>query len=211
MKQITPLVRGNFYGVGGVLLATLMAVSFAAPYSHAETTTPANSQAAKPTTSQAAKQTSFATPQDAANALIEASEKYDVPALLGIFGAAGKDLVSSADPVQDKNNALAFAKSAKQSNAVLIDSKNPNRATLVVGEGQWPLPVPIVKAAGRWTFSTREGHKEILIRRIGSNELNAIQVCRGFVEAQHDYASEIHDDSGIQSVRAADHQHPGKT
>ncbi|HXI77550.1 MAG TPA: DUF2950 domain-containing protein [Steroidobacteraceae bacterium] len=187
-----------------------MAVSFAASSSYAQTTAPANSQAAKPTSSKAAKQTSFATPEDAANALIEATAKYDVPALLGIFGPAGEDFISSADPVEDKNNAQNFANAAKKSHDILINSKNPNRATLVVGEGQWPLPVPIVKTAGRWTFSTREGHTEILIRRIGANELNAIQVCRGFVEAQHDYASEIHDDSGIRQYAQRIISTPGK-
>jgi len=187
-----------------------MAVSFAASSSYAQTTAPADSQAAKPTSSKAAKQTSFATPEDAANALIEATAKYDVPALLGIFGPAGEDFISSADPVEDKNNAQNFANAAKKSHDILINSKNPNRATLVVGEGQWPLPVPIVKTAGRWTFSTREGHTEILIRRIGANELNAIQVCRGFVEAQHDYASEIHDDSGIRQYAQRIISTPGK-
>jgi hypothetical protein len=210
MKQLTPLIHGNSCAASGVLLVALIAVSFAATYSYAETTAAANSQPSKPTSSQAAKQTSFATPEEAANALIDATEKYDVPALLGIFGPAGKDLVSSADPVEDKNNALGFANAARKSNAVLIDSKNPNRATLVVGEGQWPLPVPIVKSAGRWTFSTREGHSEILRRRIGTNELNAIQVCRGFVEAQHDYASEIHDNSGIKQYAQRIISTPGK-
>ena len=200
MKQSSLSVHGISCGVKGLLLA--MAVSFAASSSYAQTTAPA--------TSQAAKQTSFATPEDAANALIEATAKYDVPALLGIFGPAGEDFISSADPVVDKNNAVAFANAAKKSHAVLIDSKNPNRATLVVGEGQWPLPVPIVKTAGRWTFSTREGHTEILRRRIGANELNAIQVCRGFVEAQHDYASEIHDDSGIKQYAQRIISTPGK-
>ena len=208
MKQSSPSIHGISYGVKGLLLA--MAVSFAASSSYAQTTAPANSQAAKPTSSKAAKQTSFATPEEAANALIEATAKYDVPALLGIFGPAGEDFISSADPVDDKNNAADFANAAKKSHAVLIDSKNPNRATLVVGEGQWPLPVPIVKTAGRWTFSTREGHTEILTRRIGANELNALQVCRGFVEAQHDYASEIHDDSGIKQYAQRIISTPGK-
>ncbi len=208
MKQSSPAVHGISYGVKGLLLA--MAVGFAASYSYAETTAPASSQAAKPASAHPEKQTSFSTPQDAANALIEASAAYDVPALLGIFGPAGKDLVSSADSVDDKNNALSFANAAKKSNTILVDSKNPNRATLVVGEGKWPLPVPIVKTNGRWVFSSREGHSEILHRRIGANELDALQVCRGFVEAQHDYASEIHDDSGIKQYAQRIISTPGK-
>ncbi len=210
MKQTSPLVHELFNGVRGMLPAVLMTVGLAASYSHAQTTAAANPPAAKPPSTQSAKQTLFSTPQEAANALIEATEKYDVPALLGIFGPTGKDFVSSADPVEDKNNAADFAKAARKSHSVLIDSKNPNRATLVVGDGQWPLPVPIVKKSGGWVFNTKEGHNEILMRRIGANELNAIQVCRGFVEAQHDYASEIHDDSGIKQYAQRLISTPGK-
>jgi hypothetical protein len=202
MKQSSPLVHGIFHDVKGVWLAALMAVSFAAPYSHGETIAAANAQAAK--------QLSFSTPQDAANALIAAAEKYDVSALLGIFGTAGEDFISSADTVEDKKNSIAFGNAAHKSNEILIDSKNPNRATLVVGEGKWPFPVPIVKTSTGWRFATREGRSEILMRRIGANELNAIQVCRGFVEAQHDYASEIHDNSGIKQYAQRILSTPGK-
>jgi len=202
MKPSSPLVHGFFYQAKSVLLAALMSISFASTHSHAQTTAAANSQAAKPV--------SFSTPQEAANALIEAAAKYDVPALLGIFGAAGKDFIASADPVEDKNSAVAFGNAARKSNDLLIDSKNPNRATLVVGEGKWPFPVPIVKTTSGWRFSTREGRSEILVRRIGANELNALQVLRGFVEAQHDYASERHDDSGIKQYAQRILSTPGK-
>jgi hypothetical protein len=142
-------------------------------------------------------QTGFATPQEAAAALIKAAGDYDLPALTAMFGADGEDMVSTADPVQDKNNAAAFAERAQKKNSVVVDPKNPNQATLLVGEEEWPLPVPLVKKGSKWYFDSKTGHDEIVYRRIGANELDAIQVCRGFVEAQEEYASEVHDDSGI--------------
>jgi hypothetical protein len=129
--------------------------------------------------SSAQTQRSFDTPQKAAEALIQAAGNYDVPALLEIFGPDGKDFVSSADAVQDKKYASAFAEKARTKNVVTADPKNKARATLMVGDDDWPFPVPIVQQKGKWHFDDKEGHKEILYRRIGANELDAIQVCRG--------------------------------
>src|ERR1700746_884527 len=142
-------------------------------------------------------QDSFANPQRAADTLIRAAAEYDVPALLKIFGPEGKDFVSSADPVQDKNLIDAFVAKAREKKTVTIDPKNGSRATLIVGNDDWPFPVPIVRRGRTWIFDSRQGHDEILFRRIGENELDAIQVCKGFVEAQKEYASEIRDGSGV--------------
>ena len=139
----------------------------------------------------------FATPQQAAEELINAAAVFDVPQLVAIFGPDGEDLVSSADPVGDKNYAVAFAERARASHIVKMDPSKPNLATIIVGQEQWPLPVPLVKKNGKWYFDAKSGRREILFRRIGANELDAIQVCRGFVEAQKEYASQVHDDSGI--------------
>src|SRR5947209_14496828 len=130
----------------------------------------------------------FATPEQAATALVEAAEKYDVPALLEIFGADGRDLVVSEDAVEDKNRAAAFAALARAKQSIQVDPKKPSRAVLVVGDADWPFPVPMVKRSGGWVFDSKEGRTEILLRRIGANELDAIQICRGYVEAQHEYA-----------------------
>jgi hypothetical protein len=138
-------------------------------------------------------QESFTTPQKAAAALIKAASSYDVPALISIFGPHGEDFISSADPVRDKNNALVFAEKAGQKRSVWVDPAHPSRAILMVGNDDWPLPVPIVKKGGMWLFDTKAGRDEILRRRIGANELDAIQICRGFVEAQKEYASQQHD------------------
>jgi len=160
--------------------------------SHAQT---GSSQKVR-TASQPAQE-AFATPQQAAEALIQAATDYDVPALLKIFGPDGKDLVSSADPVRDKNNGTAFAAKAREKNKVVIDSKNSKRAILSVGNEDWPLPIPIVNKGGKWYFDTKAGREEILFRRIGANELDAITICRGFVEAQEEYAEQIHDNSDV--------------
>ena len=152
----------------------------------------------------------FSTPQEAVDALIKAAAKYDVPSLAGLFGPDGKDLFSSADEVRDKNRAAAFAEKAVEKNKIAIDPKNKSRATVLVGNDEWPLPVPLVKNGGKWFFDAKQGHDEILFRRIGANELDAIQVCRGFVEAQKEYASEIHDDSGVHQYAQKVISTPGK-
>ncbi len=138
-------------------------------------------------------QASFETPRAAADALIRAAENYDVPAILQIFGPDGKDLVVSSDPVHSKNTALEFAAKAQQKSEVTIDPKKTGQATLLVGNDNWPLPVPIVKKQGKWYFDSKQGRTEILLRRIGENELDAIQICQGFVDAQKEYAEEPHD------------------
>jgi len=155
-------------------------------------------------------QKQFDTPQQAADALIEATTNYDVSALMAIFGPEGKDFVSSADPIQDKNLATKFAAKARETHVVTIDPKTITRAVLTVGNDNWPFPVPIVKKEGKWYFDSKQGRQEILFRRIGANELDAIQICRGFVEAQKEYASEIHDDSGVNQYAQKIISTPGK-
>ena len=152
----------------------------------------------------------FDTPQQAAEALIKAAGDYDVPELMAIFGTDGEDFIESADPVRDKNNGVAFAKEAAAKNSIEVAKSNPNRATIIVGDEQWPFPVPLVKRNGKWYFNAKEGRQEILYRRIGANELDAITVCRGYVEAQKEYASEIHDDSGVNQYAQKIFSAPGK-
>lgn len=163
--------------------------------------------AAQPT---APGQRGFATPQEAAEALIQAAGANDSSALHEIFGPAGKELVSSGDPVQDSNNAAAFAAKAKEKMEVAVDPKNRSRATLSVGTTGWPMPVPIVKRQGKWYFDIEEGKQEVLRRRIGANELDAIQICRGFVEAQMEYATLAREFTGISQYAQKIISTPGK-
>ena len=155
-------------------------------------------------------QKAFATPKEAVEALIQATENFDVPALKEILGPDGEDLVSSEDPVQDKNNAIAFAARAREKNDVAIDPKNSKRAIISVGNEDWPLPIPLVNKAGKWIFDTKVGLQEVLFRRIGSNELDAIQICRGYVEAQHEYALEKHDNAEVNQYAQRIISAPGK-
>ena len=135
----------------------------------------------------------FDTPQQAADALVKAAETGDISALLAMLGADGKDIVSSGDPVEDKNDLAKFAKKARAKMKVSFDVADPKRAILLAGDDDWPMPVPIVETGGKWRFNAKEGREEILARRIGGNELDAISLLRGYVEAQKEYASELHD------------------
>jgi hypothetical protein len=156
------------------------------------------------------QQKTFDTPQQAADAMILAVKNDDVSALLEIFGPAGKDFVSTGDDVQDKNSRAEFAALAQEKMSVEINPQHPNRAILFVGNEEWPTPVPIVKQGGKWHFDSQTGRTEILDRRIGANELDAITICRGYVEAQKEYASEIHDDSGVNQYAQRIISTPGK-
>jgi hypothetical protein len=156
------------------------------------------------------RQKQFNSPKEAAESLVEAAGAFDVAALKEILGPDSADIVSSEDPVQDKNKALAFAAKAKEKNLVEIDKKDPNRAILLVGSDDFPLPIPIVKRKGKWSFDTKVGREEILNRRIGANELDAIAICRGFVEAQNEYAQEKHDDAKVNQYAQRVLSTPGK-
>jgi hypothetical protein len=156
------------------------------------------------------KQKEFNTAKDAAESLIKAAAAFDVAALLEILGPDGTDIVRSEDPVEDKNRALAFAAKAKDKMALGSDPKNPNRVILTVGNDDFPMPIPIVKKKTMWSFDTKAGRDEILYRRIGSNELDAITICRGFVEAQREYAQEKHDDSDVNQYAQRIISTPGK-
>ena len=130
--------------------------------------------------------------------------------MVDLFGEDGRDLVSSADTVQDKNRVAAFAAMADEKTTVTVDPNTKLRAVLSVGNDDWPFPVPMVKRNGKWSFDSKQGHDEIQFRRIGANELDAIQICRGFVEAQVEYASEIHDDSGVNQYAQKIISSPGR-
>jgi len=165
------------------------------------------------TTAKASGQTTFATPQKAADSLIQAATNYDVPALEKILGPGSEDLLDSEDPVRDKNNAAEFVAKARQKTDVSVNPKNPSIANLVVGDDDWPLPIPIVKKGKGWIFDTKAGRKEVLLRRIGSNELDAIEICRGYVDAQLEYAMQKHDGAEVnqyaQRVISTSGKHDG--
>ncbi|MEI8038112.1 MAG: DUF2950 domain-containing protein [Verrucomicrobiota bacterium] len=157
-----------------------------------------------------AKQLGFDTPQQAVDRLLQAAEACDVPALKEILGPDSADLISSEDPVKDKERLAAFVAMAREKNAIGVDPKQPNRAILSVGNDEFPLPIPVVKHKDKWSFDTHAGRTEILNRRIGMNELDVIEICHGFVEAQHEYAAEKHDDSKVNQYAQRIISTPGK-
>ena len=161
-------------------------------------------EAAAPTQKQ------FDTPQQAADSLVQAAASFQVPALKEILGPDSEDIVASEDPVMDKERTVAFAAKAKEKQAIEIDPENPNQAILSVGEDAFPLPIPIVKKDGKWSFDTKAGREEILNRRIGANELDAITICRGYVEAQHEYAADKHDGAIVNQYAQRIISTPGK-
>lgn len=135
------------------------------------------------------KSQTFWTPQAAADALIDAAGKFDEAALKEILGPNSQDIIHSGEPARDKERAIQFAALARTRQRVTKDAWNSRRATLFVGNEDWPFPVPIVKRpTNKWSFDSAAGLQEILRRRVGQNELTAIEICRGFVEAQHEYA-----------------------
>ena len=185
----------------------------------------------QPATQAAIPGKAFDTPQQAADAVIKAAADYDVDALMAIFGPDGKDFVSGGDAVQAKTNAIEFAKEAQTKYSITMESPKagqpvsvgqnagssttttaptPNRATIIVGEEEWPFPVPLMKKNGKWYFDSKTGRQNILYRRIGANELDAIQVCRGYVDAQREYSLTIHDDSGVNQYAQKIFSAPGK-
>ena len=134
----------------------------------------------------------FASPGAAVLALYDAAKSNDQQALSAIFGSNSNDILHTGDSVADNNIRTDFVKRYDQMHRVVLE---PNgSATLYVGAENWPLPIPIVKNdGGSWYFNTEEGKKEILYRRIGRNENDAIDILHTLVAAQHDYADETHD------------------
>ena len=152
----------------------------------------------------------FATPQAAADALVAAAEKFNERALEQIFGPEGKDIIHSGEPARDREIAKQFAEQARMKMDVSIDPKTKTRAFISVGNEDWPFPVPIVKLGTTWSFDAKAGLNEILARRIGRNELDAIEISRGFVEAQDEYVLKKHEGSTVNQYAQKIISAPGK-
>jgi hypothetical protein len=137
----------------------------------------------------------FASPEEAAKGLLDAARSGDKSALLAVLGPQAADIVSSGDEVADKQALDRFVASATE--MTRVEKDGTDKATLVFGRDDWPFPIPLVHGAAGWSFDAAAGEEEILARRIGRNELGAIDVCRAFVRAQREYASEDRDGSGL--------------
>jgi hypothetical protein len=189
MKSTSP--NGNLSERLWIVGAVAWACLCASAVSVAQPTEAKENPAA--TTSTTASARRFDTPQQAADALIDAAEKFDVAELAYIFGPDGDDVVFSGEFAQDRQHAANFVAEAREKKNVSVDPKSGNRAFLLVGNENWPFPVPLVKKSDKWSFDGKAGRQELLFRRIGANELDAIQICHGYVEAQHEYALQPHE------------------
>jgi hypothetical protein len=136
----------------------------------------------------------FASADDAVAAMVEAARTPDLARLRELFGPGSDAILSSGDAVADKTAREAFVKKYDEKHALVPDGDD--KVTLQVGNDDWPMPVPIVRKAGQWYLDGDAGADEIVYRRIGRNELGAIAVCRGYVDAQHEYAAADHDGEG---------------
>jgi hypothetical protein len=162
-----------------VIVGTVLAASMAAEPAAPKTTAIAPS---------ATGPQAFESPEKAGEALVDAAEKFDVTSLIRIVGPQGEDLILTGEYAQDRERAQEFAAQARKKKQVALDPKTDTRAYLLVGEEDWPFALPIVKREGRWSFDAGAGRQELMFRRIGSNELDAIAICEGYVDAQFDYA-----------------------
>jgi hypothetical protein len=148
-----------------------------------------------PVFAQEVKQKVFGSPEEAMKALVEAVQANDRKGALTVLGTEGEDMIDSGDKVQDKNVQDLFVK-AYQEKVDYVKEKE-DRVSVIIGNDNWPFPIPIVKRGEGWVFDTKAGREEMLNRRIGRNELSTIQVCLGYVEAQREYASTDREQDGI--------------
>jgi len=166
-----------FKRCGALVIAAFLAVLISGP-SQAETV----------------KQQTFASPEEAVKALVEALKSGDAKTVEAIFGPGSRDLLSSGDPVADKAARERFLSRYGEKNRLEVTE---TKATLNIGNDDWPFAVPLVKKEGLWYFDTKQGKEEILARRIGQNELSAIQFCLAYVDAQREYALKDRDGDGL--------------
>ncbi len=129
----------------------------------------------------------FATPEAAVDALVGAAKSGDTKAILAVLGPDGQAIVSSGDPVADTNARDDFIAAYDAKHAIELEGDGTQ--SLIIGTDNWPFPIPLINKAGEWQFDTKSGLDEILRRRVGRNELSAIQVALAYVEAQKEYAA----------------------
>jgi hypothetical protein len=185
--------------------ALLVAVALAAPLALAagpeHATATANSHV----------QSTYASPEEAANALADAMRSDEPKQMWHVLGPGAAKLIRSGDPVQDNQAREAFV--AAYDKSVKFERSGEDRATLLVGADDFPFPYPLVMKNGRWQFDAKQGDEQVLDRRIGRNELSAIKVCLAYVDAQREYATRDRNANGLleyaQKLISSPGQHDG--
>ena len=154
------------------------------------------------------KQKVFDSPEEAVKAFIGALKEKNAAELAAIFGPGSNDLIHSGDKVADNQTRELAIKTFEEKNK--IEKVSDRKVVLDLGRDDWPLPIPIVEESGKWRFDTKAGRQEILDRRIGRNELAAIELCKSYIEAQRAYASTIHNNEGLFEYAQQFISTPGK-
>lgn len=185
-----------------IALSLVCALAAAADAPQVASSTPAAARAATP------KPAAFASPQEGFDALIGALRQHDFKALAGLLGPGHERIIDSGDSDADRKAADRFV--ADYDLKHTIQMEGDAKAFVTTGETDWPMPIPIVKHANGWSFDADAGEEELLARRIGRNELDAIQVCLAFTDMQREYAEIDRNGNGILEYAARLVSSPGK-
>ena len=161
-----------------------------------------------PCQAETGEQRTFASPDEAVKSLVGALKAEDTKMLAAIFGPGSEDIFSSGDPVADKAEHELFITRYEQKNS--LEEEATGKVILSIGDEDWPFAIPIVKEAGAWRFDTLQGRDELLARRIGRNELDVIQVCLAYVDAQREYARKDRNGDGLREYARKFMSAPGK-
>ena len=156
----------------------------------------------------AAEQRTFESPQAAVSALIDAMKNNDKLALRALFGKQGIRLLTSDNAIDDEQHRGELIKAYSEASKVVFEGDT--QATILLGKDEWPMPIPLVKYANGWHFDAVKGKIEIIKRRIGHNELAAIQVCLEIVDAEHEYSASHLDSDGVPVYAQQINSNPGK-
>ena len=188
MKTMLPGMNNLFRIFAGAVLVLIMTI-------------------AGTTAEAASKQKSFASPEDAVKAFVAALKADDNKEILAIFGKGAKDLMVSGDPVSDGARRKKGLEAFDKKNSLV---KEGEKMVLIIGEKDWPFPIPLVKQGEKWVFDTKAGRKEVLNRRIGQNELSTIQTMLAIFDAEREYASVDRDGDGLVEYAGKLLSDPGK-
>lgn len=150
----------------------------------------------------------FGSPEDAVTAMAAAFRTNDPKQLSAIFGSDGDELVFSGDEGADAQVRQKFVKLYDEKHSIVKEKSD--KATLLLGKNDWPFPIPVIKDGDQWVFDAESGAEEILNRRIGANELSAIQVCKAIGDAQQEYALRDPDGDGVNDYAQQFPSDPGK-
>lgn len=153
------------------------------------------------------RQKEFGAPEEAVKALLAAARAHNDKELMAIFGSGAKELLFSGDPASDKERREKLIAAYDKKNSI---AKEGDKMVLIIGEKDWPFPIPLVKQGEKWIFDTKAGREEILNRRIGQNELFTIQTMLAIVDAQREYAMADHDGNGLLEYAGKFQSDPGK-